>query len=258
MIPNARIILPAVVQFVALADDVSAPITARPTIDTAFATVDRLGNLPEHSTVIDATLDAIRRDKDPATDPAVRAALTARDLAPILTGAAEAVALDLVGNLDADDLIAALQPAHADAAADYTAAWHTLAPTGATGLRDPLLAAAAPPIADAAYAALLALRRLERLEQVTGALIVALGHSLAGATSVLHRVTDTNDSTLSDVRRTLGLGHNSLDPWQRLAAGYTISLATPTETDQRIEHAIAAEDEADRAAYAARRGHTFH
>lgn len=210
---------------------------------TVAETIERTRFAPEPLDVVVAT--SIREGRDPVDDPAVLRSIVASHLAGLTgagaLGSAARAEVAGVAKVAVDDLIEPLQAPFAEAGAKFTAAHTVLTAAGITGLRDRVLATASLPVATAGVEARTAEATMRTIAEATAQVLMQLDLWDATPIGVRVRTVDTGDAGSTAILRALpATGH---DAWAAANAGYTHSLATPTEQAERYARVYQRDEE---------------
>jgi hypothetical protein len=191
----------------------------------------------EGATVAEAVNDALAAGRDIPSDPGVRDAYfraelrRLRDSDQLAEIARQRLYKAVVSNIDA--IVEAFKPAH-DAAGERVAAAHAVITAhGIPNLEDSGIVSAGLDVARANVEAREALAVIHAIDTALRMILTSTGKLNESPVSSVVRMADTGNASADDIRRQ---GRN-LTPWEAVDAGYTISLATPTETNERVARA---------------------
>ncbi|WP_347757312.1 hypothetical protein [Agrococcus sp. ProA11] len=248
---TARILPDIATNVLKAADDHRATIPAalRKRIEQQIQLIDDASSIDLGSVSVgEALADAITEGRDPLTDPAVQRAALAKQLSNMTAfeGLSNAARDRLTATLreNIDQLVTVFQKPYADAGQALTDAYATLTAAGIHDLASPDIQRASLEVAAANVTARTAITALEQIDLSIGQLIYALGLSNAARTGKTHARFDTGDLSRAEVEAGQTT-RTKVTHWEGVRRGYTISLATPAETEERVEKANAAQTRAD-------------
>jgi len=259
-----RSLAPAIRKVLACADSLGAslPANIRKGLDNRLVIVTKVTDVDfTGPTIEQAVTAAIVAGREPAADPAVHAAValkTIRSLNTFGTLADPAIA-DLFdfAVTHRDDIVKAFQPAFTTAGEKLETAHHIITGAGFAKLDNPNILTAGLTVAKANVEAREALDVLNTIRGAVGSLLVTIGGINVTPIGQTIQHIDTGNASAETIRHH-GRG---LASWDAITLGYTISLATPTETETRAERAYevdaANERNHERNLVSARRGGTL-
>lgn len=238
-------------QLLAAADkhNVTIPPKLRNQIDKDIHIIDLVSemNFKDGPTIAEALVDALAGDRDPFSDPAVQAAMTRETIANrhSFGGLTEAARVRLLETVTAsvEDIVESFKPAFNKAGAKLATAHATLTSAGVPTPDAPEVMNRSLPIAAASIDARNTLETIREIWSVIDLVLNATGRSSGAAGGRTAQIIDTGDATSGEVRQ-LEQGRKA-DPWAALNAGYTISLATPTEVKERVARVRAADQQTE-------------
>lgn len=245
-----RAITSAVENLLKVADKYEAKFNtaARKNLETQLAAVKKIDNIKfTGPSVGDAVLAAVIAGCDPLEDPEVRAALTRRQLAGYVTNGeltdSGRANLHHVVTEQIEAFVTALKTPFNKAGTKLSDAHAVITGAGIDSLNNPLIQTAPLPVAKANLDAREALAAITEIRAAIVRVLIAtvgIGGTPLGTQGL---ILDTGDTPAEEILRH---GRN-LDPWEAISAGYRISLATPTETTARAEHAYDMSEARERA-----------
>ncbi|MGM1029419.1 MAG: hypothetical protein ACQEWM_06030 [Actinomycetota bacterium] len=250
---NARVLPYLTCTALKTADEhrITIPATLRKMIEQQLTLIDDAGSITLGTVSIsEALVDAITAGRDPLDDPAVQRAALAAQLSTmtafgsIANTARDRLAATLRDNID--ELVNAFQKPYAKAGQELAKAHAILTDAGIDDLDNPAIQRAGLDIATANVNAVSAIHTLEEIDSAIGTLISSLSLANASRTGNTHSRFDTGDASGSEVEARRSTS-TKVTHWEGVSRGYTVSLATPNETRERVDHANAIQAQADRA-----------
>jgi hypothetical protein len=224
---------------------VNFPAKIRKEIDDDLALIDKadkfdFANGPSMSDVV---LAAIREDRDPLADPEVirivaRDAINQRtNFGTITQSATERLHATVISNLD--EIVDQFKPVFNTAGAKLAAAYEVLTAAGFKALDDQGIMTAPMSVAKANVEAREAIETISAITQALALVYTCTGSANPTPVGRVVQIADIEDTPAMSIARTRS-GHMS--PWEIVAAGFTLSLANPTDTDARAQHAYEVEE----------------
>lgn len=243
-------LLPSAIRLVLQTADelqVKLPAVIRDDLDSHMALIN---NVAETSfagqSIAQAVNEAVLAGNDPVDDPAVQAAFIRDRVCELQNvGALNSAALDMLHasvRPALDAIFDAFKPAFDTAGTQLTEAHAVFVSNGLTEMDDTQIASSGIDVAQANLDARRSIETMRRIRNVLDAVEAALGKIGSGnGVSRAAMTIDPGDTPATEMRRFLG----AITPWEALNAGYTISLASPTEQRARVARALAADEAAD-------------
>lgn len=186
-------------------------------------------------TIGEATYDALAEGLDPISAPTVhdaivRAKLRSMESLGMLAQPGRDRLLATIQNRT-DELVAGLVLAYNNAGEQFHQAHKELTAEGINGVNDPKITTKTITTARSAFTAREALDVMNRIGQTTAGILLATDQLVTDPIGRVVRIIEPGTATTAAIKQ-LSTNH-----WKIVGAGYTISLATPTETQARIDRA---------------------
>lgn len=222
---------------VATRHKITIPADIRRDLDKAMNVIDRAESATfDGPTIGEAVTAALMAERNPVTDNAVQLAIVRDRLQSTQTisqivGTATGTLYDATLK-HLDRIVEVFKPVFNKAGETFTEAVEQLTAAGITKLDG--TGGSNLDLARANIQAREAAEIMQEIGGATGSLLVAVGRLNGTPLGTKVNRIDTGDTPAVEILNTL---QHSSNPWDAVVAGYTISLATPTETDDRAAHA---------------------
>ncbi|RJT81960.1 hypothetical protein D6T63_04220 [Arthrobacter cheniae] len=243
------------------AHKVTIPVQIRKELDRRMGLINAAAELNfTGKSVPEAVNDSLEAGTDPFTDQGIQEAIVMEKLRQMsgteaLTEVARTRLYTVVAD-NLDEIVEAFKPVYDEAGQRLSAAHAVLIAGGMDDLDDERILKAGIEVARANTEAREALHTLQALDSAINMLLSIIGRLDGTPVGSTVRRLHTGDTPADDIRM---LGKN-LTHWAGVSAGHTVSLAGPTETNKRREHAYAMQEgiEAGQALQARRAVTAFH